>query len=185
MTAKILKNAAEKMRSTLEVLDQDLASVRTGRANPALVNGLSIDYQGASYPLNQLAQINVQGAGLLIIQPWDSNSIPDVEKAIQASDLGINPSNDGKVIRLSIPPLTEERRRDLARIVKKCAEDAKVSARNIRRDAQDRLRKIERSGEISEDESRNAQQKLQGQTDHTVSEIDMASERKQEEVMAL
>ncbi len=185
MTTEILEDAGSRMMNAVQALDRDLATVRTGRANPALVDGLLVAYEGATYPLNQLAQISVQDARLLVIQPWDPNSIPDVEKAIQASDLGITPNNDGKVIRLAIPPLTEERRRELVRVVRKRVEDAKVAARNVRRDAQERIRKIERDSEISQDQARRSQQELQDHTDRTVSEIDEASRRKEEEVMAV
>ena len=185
MTTEILQDAGSRMTMAVEALERDLAAVRTGRANPALVNGLLVEYEGATYPLNQLAQISVQDSRLLVIQPWDPGSIPNVEKAIQASDLGITPNNDGKLIRLAIPPLTEERRRDLVRVVRKRVEDAKVSARNVRRDAQERIRRIERDSEISQDDARRAQQELQDQTDRTVSEIDEASKRKEEEVMAV
>ncbi len=185
MTTEILEAARSRMHSAVEALERDLATVRTGRANPALVEGLSVEYEGATYPLNQLAQISAQDARLLVVQPWDPNSISDIEKAIQASDLGITPGNDGKVIRLTIPMLTEERRKDLVRVVHRRVEEAKVSARNVRRDAQDRIRRLERDSEISQDDARRAQEQLQAHTDAAVAEIDASSRRKEEEVMAV
>jgi ribosome recycling factor len=185
MTTEALSDADGRMKRSVEALERDLASIRTGRANPALVEDLSVDYGGAAYSLNQLAQISATDARLLTIQPWDPGSIPNIEKAIQASDIGITPGNDGKVIRLPIPPLTEERRKDLVRAVKKRVEEGKVSARNVRRDAQDQIRKLQKEGDISEDESRRAQDDLQKSTDRTVGRMDELSGRKEEEVMSV
>ena len=173
------------MKRTVEALERDLAALRTGRANPALVDSLLIEYEGEAYPLSQLALISAQDARLLVIQPWDPNSIPAVERAVQMSDLGITPASDGKVIRLAIPPLTEERRKQLVRVVRKRVEEAKVAARNVRRDAQDRIRKRERNSDISQDDLHRAQQELQSYTDAAVAEMGEVNKRKEEEVMAV
>lgn len=185
MTTEILEDARSRMHKSVQALERDLAGIRTGRANPALVDNISVAYGGATYPLNQLAQISTPEARLLVVQPWDPASIPAVEKAIQASDLGINPSSDGKVIRLAMPQLTEERRKELVRVVRKRVEEARVAARNVRRDALEKLRKLQRDGEISEDESWRAQDRLQKQTDETVAKVDGTSKDKEQEVMAV
>ena len=185
MTTEALADASSRMKGAVDALQRDLNGIRTGRANPAIVENIMVDYGGATYPLNQLAQIAVADARLLTIQPWDPASISDIEKSIQSSDLGIMPGNDGKLIRLPIPPLTEERRKELVRSVKKRVEDGKVAVRNVRRDVQDRIRKLERSSDISEDDARRAQGDLQKTTDNAVADIDEVSKRKEEEVLSV
>ena len=185
MTTEALADASSRMQGAVRALQRDLSGIRTGRANPALVENIMVEYGGATYPLNQLAQIAVADARLLTIQPWDPSSIGDIEKSIQTSDLGIMPGNDGKMIRLPIPPLTEERRNELVRSVRRRVEDGKVAVRNVRRDVQDRIRKLQRDSDISEDDARRAQDDLQKTTDNAVSEIDEVSKRKEEEVLSV
>ena len=185
MTTEALADASSRMKGAVDALQRDLNGIRTGRANPAIVENIMVEYGGATYPLNQLAQIAVADARLLTIQPWDPASIGDIEKSIQSSDLGIMPGNDGKLIRLPIPPLTEERRKELVRSVKKRVEDGKVAVRNVRRDVQERIRKLERSSDISEDDARRAQGDLQKTTDNAVADIDEVSKRKEEEVLSV
>ena len=185
MIENIMKDAGDRMHKSAEALNRDLASIRTGRANPALVEHIPVVYGGAEYSIQQLAQISTPEARLLVIQPWDLKSISIIEKAIQASELGIMPTNDGKLIRLAMPPLTEERRWDLVRVLKKRVEEAKVSVRNVRRDAQDKIRKLEKDGSVSQDESRRAQDQLQKITDDAIHEVDLSSKRKEEEVMVI
>ena len=177
MTTEALADASSRMKGAVDALQRDLNGIRTGRANPAIVENIMVEYGGATYPLNQLAQIAVADARLL--------TISDIEKSIQSSDLGIMPGNDGKLIRLPIPPLTEERRKELVRSVKKRVEDGKVAVRNVRRDVQDRIRKLERSSDISEDDARRAQGDLQKATDNAVADIDEVSKRKEEEVLSV
>ncbi len=185
MTTEALADASSRMKGAVDALQRDLNGIRTGRANPALVENIMVEYGGATYPLNQLAQIAVADARLLTIQPWDPGSIGDIEKSIQSSDLGIMPGNDGKLIRLPIPSLTEERRNELVRSVRKRVEDGKVAVRNVRRDVQDRIRKLQRGGDISEDDARRAQDDLQKTTDSAVADLDEVSKRKEEEVLSV
>lgn len=185
MTTEALADASSRMKGAVSALQRDLNGIRTGRANPALVENIMVEYGGATYPLNQLAQIAVADARLLTIQPWDPGSIGDIEKSIQISDLGIMPGNDGKLIRLPIPPLTEERRNELVRSVKSRVEDGKVAVRNVRRDVQERIRKLQRDSDISEDDARRAQDDLQKTTDSAVADIDEVSKRKEEEVLSV
>jgi len=185
MINDILDDARDRMHKSLEALDRDLGAIRTGRANPALVEHISVNYGGGEYSIQQLAQITTPEARLLVIQPWDPKSIAIIEKAILASDLGITPNNDGKVIRLAMPPLTEERRKDLVRVLRKRVEEAKVAVRNVRRDAQEKIRRLEKDGSASQDESHRSQDQLQKLTDDTVHQVDASSKRKEEEVMAI
>lgn len=183
MTTEILEDARRRMRGAVEALDRDLAGFRTSRANPGLVESLTVDYEGLQMPLNQLAQISVGDARMLVIQPWDRNAVRAIEKAISTSDLGIAPNVDGHIIRLVLPTLTEERRKDLVRLVRRRVEEAKIAARNVRRGAQDQLRQLERGGEESQDVVRRSLDQLQGQTDAAIGDIDASSARKEEEVM--
>jgi ribosome recycling factor len=185
MTTESLADAESRMKKSADVLAKDLSSIRTGRANPSLIEDIVVEYGGATYPINQLAQIAVADARLLTIQPWDPGSIPNIEKAIQTSDIGIMPGNDGKLIRLPIPSLTEERRKDLVRAVKKRVEEGKVATRNVRRDIQDQIREMQKEGDISEDEARRAQDDLQKTTDRTVGNMDEIGSRKEEDVMSV
>ena len=149
---EVFEDAKDRMEKTLVALDRDLSRIRTGRASATLLDGIRIDYYGALTPLNQVASISVPEARLLLIQPWDTQVIGDIEKAILKSELGLTPQNDGKVIRIGIPPLSEERRKDLVKLVKKTAEESKVALRNVRRDANDMLKDLKKDKEISEDE---------------------------------
>jgi ribosome recycling factor len=180
-----LLDATDRMEKALEALRRDLATVRTGRASPALVEHLKVDYYGAATPLNQLATISTPDARLITVQPWDRGSIGAIEKAILKSDIGLNPSNDGTLIRLAIPQLTEERRREIAKQVRKRAEDARVAVRNIRRDAHENIRHLEHEHEISQDDLHRAETELQKLTDDHIKEIDKVGHEKEEEVLAV
>ena len=174
----------EKMQKTLASLEGELATIRAGRANPHILDKLTVDYYGAQSPLQSVANISVPEARVLQIQPWEPAMIKKIEKAIQASDLGINPNNDGKVIRLVFPELTEERRKDLAKDVRKKGEAAKVAVRNIRRDANDAFKKLVKQ-DVSEDEVEELQDSVQKLTDKYVKEVDAAVERKSKEIMTV
>ncbi len=180
-----LLDATDRMEKAADALRRDLATIRTGRASPALVEHLRVDYYGTETPLNQLATISTPEARLIVVQPWDKASIGAVEKAILKSDIGLNPSNDGIVIRLAIPQLTEERRRDIAKQVRKRVEEARVAVRNIRRDCHDQIRKLEHDHEISQDDLHRAENELQKLTDDNVKEIDKVGQEKEGEVLAV
>ncbi len=179
------REAENKMKKSIEVLKDDLLSIRAGRANPALLDKITVEYYGQVTPLNQVAGISAPEARLLVVQPWDQSLIPVIEKEILKSDLGLNPSNDGKVVRLIIPQLTEERRRDLTKIVKKNGEDTKVAIRNIRRVAIDEVKKLEKDKEISEDERKVAEDKVQELTDKYIKEVDVVTKAKEDELMEI
>ena len=174
-----------KMKRAVEALQHDLSSVRTGRASPALLERVNVDYYGSPTPLNGVATISVPEPRLLLIQPWDKKLLPVIEKAIQKSDLGLTPSSDGNVVRLPIPALNEERRRDLVKQVHKRVEEARVAVRNCRRDAIDELRKGEREKQVSEDEVKRAQERLQKLTDGFISQVADVGKRKESEVMEI
>ena len=175
----------EKMKKTLASLESELVTIRAGRANPHILDKLTVDYYGAPTPLQQVANITVPEARMIQIQPWESSLIKGIEKAILTSDLGLNPSNDGKVIRLVFPELTEERRKELVKDVKKKGENAKVAVRNVRRDANDTIKKENKANEISEDEQKQLEDKIQKLTDKFVAKIDDAVEAKSAEVMTV
>jgi ribosome recycling factor len=183
MVNDIFSDAERRMQKAVEVLKQDLAVIRTGRASPALIERISVDYYGAPTPINQVASISVPESRLLVIQPWDRKLLTDIEKAIQKSDLGINPNNDGQVIRLAIPPLNEERRRDMVKMVHKKLDEHKVAIRNIRRDTQDKLRDREKKKEISSDELRSSTERLQKLTDRYIDEMDKVGKAKEHEIL--
>jgi len=183
MINDVLRESEGKMKKSVESLRHHLATIRTGRASPALVEHLPVDAYGSSMPLNQLAGISVPEARLIVIQPYDASTMKAIEKAIQNSELGINPSNDGRVIRLAIPQLTEERRRDLTKLVRSRVEESKVSLRNIRRESLDDLRQFEHEKLISEDEQRRAQERLQELTDRYSRDLDQIGAAKEAEVM--
>jgi ribosome recycling factor len=185
MYLDVHKEAEQKMKRTVTVFNEELMGIRAGRANPTLLDKISIDYYGTDTPLKQLASISAPEPRLLVIQPWDSKSIPEIEKAILKSDLGLNPSNDGKLIRLPIPQLTEERRKELTKIVGKNAENAKIAIRNIRRDSNDNLKKMEKNKEISEDELKQAEEEIQKITDKYIEEVDKLTEKKEAELMEI
>jgi len=182
MPQAIKKNAEERMDKALGALRRDLATLRAGRATPAMLDRVQAEYYGALTPINQLANINTPDSRTLIIQPWDKSSLGAIEKAILKSDLGLTPSNDGSVIRLGIPPLTEERRAELVKSTKKFGEEAKVAIRNIRRDANDDIKKLEKT-DISEDESRRHQDDIQKSTDRFIAEVDKILAAKEKEIM--
>lgn len=179
----ILEEGDRKKRRSVEALKKELETFRTGRASPALVENVPVDYYGTSTPLNQLASITVAEARLLVVQPWDRQSLPAIEKAILKFGGGLNPISDGHVLRLVIPQLTEERRRDMVRLVRKRVEDGRVEVRNIRRDALEQLRAMEKDKEVSQDESKRAQEQLQKMTDLYIAQIDGVGAEKEEEVM--
>lgn len=183
MIKEILREAEMRMRGAINSLNDDLAAIRTGRASPALVERLSVEYYGTPTPLQQLATIAAPEPQLITIRPYDPGTISTIEKAIQSSDLGLTPSNDGKIIRLGIPPLTEERRQELVKVVSRRTEEAKVALRNVRRDTLENLREYEDEKMISEDEFFTGKEDLQKLTDHYDEEIDTVGERKEQEIM--
>ncbi len=184
MTAEdTLREAGQKMDRAVEVTREELASVRTGRATPAILNRVTVDYYGTQTPLNQLASFSVPEPRLLVIQPYDRNAMTAMERAILQSDLGLTPNNDGNVIRLSFPPLTEERRKELIRMVRERAEEGRVAVRNVRRHAKDELERMEREHAISEDELARAEKELQKRTDTHVAGIDELVGHKEQELM--
>lgn len=175
----------EKMSKTLSVLKADLNTVRAGRANPSLLDQISVDYYGTATPLKNIANISVPDPRTLMISPFDPASMKDIERAIQVSDIGINPSNDGKNIRLSIPPLTEERRKDLTKLIRKMSEDAKIAVRNSRREANETLKKAEKDSELTEDELKKELDEIQKLTDDCMKDIDSIAEEKEKELMEI
>lgn len=181
----MLTQFEEKMGKTLASLEREYQGIRAGRANPHILDKIKVDYYGTPTPLQQVGNINVPEARMLVIQPWDSSLIKAIEKAIQNSDIGINPNNDGKVIRLVFPELTEERRKDLVKDVKKKGEQAKVAVRNIRRDANDFLKKQNKANEISEDDLKSNEEKVQKMTDKYIKEVDKAIEAKSKEILTI
>lgn len=179
------ENIKEKMEKSINVYNEKLSEVRAGRANPAILNKVKIDYYGTPTPINQVAGVSVPEARLIVIQPWDLSVLKEIEKAILASDIGINPNNDGKVIRLAFPELTEERRKDLVKDIKKMAEEAKIAIRAIRRDGIEEAKAEQKEGNITEDELKQAENEIQKLTDKSVEEIDKILENKEKEVMSV
>ena len=175
----------EKMKKTISVLDEQLAAVRAGRANPKILDKIMVDYYGVPTPINQMANIMVPEARIIAIQPWDASVLKEIEKEIQKSDIGINPNNDGKMIRLVFPELTEERRKELVKEIKKMAEDSKVAIRSIRRDGMDEFKNKQKNNEITEDDLRNAEDKIQKLTDKYVDEIEKLYDNKEKEIMSV
>lgn len=185
MSKQVIDQATDRMSKAIDAFSRALAAIRAGRANASLLDRISVDYYGAPTPLNQMAGISVPEARLLVIQPYDKTILGDIEKAILKSDLGITPTNDGSVIRLTIPALTEERRKDLVKVVKKEAEEAKVAVRNIRRDANDDFKKAEKAGEITEDDLRGYSDDVQKLTDDHIKEIDELAAEKEKEILSV
>jgi ribosome recycling factor len=183
MTDDLRRDADARMSRALDALERDLAAIRTGRASTALVERISVEYYGTQTPLNQLASISVPEAHSIVIQPWDRSALGAIEKAILKSDVGLTPNVDGTIVRLSIPPLTEERRRELVRLVHKRMEDARVEIRNHRRDTADEIKRAERDGEIGADEARRELDALQKQTDRWTLEVDRVGKHKEQEIM--
>lgn len=183
MSQQVLRDIEKNMKASEQALTKSLGSIRAGRANASLLEGIQVLYYGAPTPLNQLAQISVPEARMLTITPFDKNALEDIEKAINKSDIGITPSNDGNLIRLVVPQLTEERRRDIAKLVGEESENAKVAVRNNRRDGLDEFRKLEKAGEISEDELRRFEKDVQDLTDQSVKNIDALAAEKEREIL--
>ncbi|WAM34587.1 ribosome recycling factor [Caldicellulosiruptor morganii] len=181
--AEPIQVAEEKMKKALETLKQEFATVRAGRANPHILDRVMVDYYGVPTPIPQLASITVPEARMIVIQPWEARMLKEIEKAIQKSDLGVNPSNDGKVIRLIFPELTEERRKELVKQVKKMAEDAKVAIRNIRREALDEYKKMKKNNEITEDDLKDAEEDVQKLHDKYIEQIEKLLSAKEKEIM--
>jgi len=183
MLQKVYQDLEHKMAKAAEILKNEFSGIRTGRANPALLEGIKVLCYGALTPLNQVAGISVPEPRLLLIQPWDKSVLGEIEKAIMKSDLGLTPANDGKVIRLPIPTLTEERRHDLVKVVKKMAEESKVAIRNIRRESNEEVKKLEKDKHISEDESKTAHDKVQEMTDKHIAQLEELLKKKEKEIM--
>ena len=179
------ENLKEKMEKTISVYSEKLSEVRAGRANPTILNKVKIDYYGTETPINQVAGISVPEARLIVIQPWDASILKEIEKAILASDIGINPNNDGKVIRLAFPELNEERRKEIAKDIRKMAEDAKVAIRSIRREGIDKAKAEQKDGNLTEDELKQAENEIQKITDKNIEEIDSILDRKEKEIMSI
>ena len=175
----------EKMKKTISVFEENLAEVRAGRANPNILNKVTVDYYGVPTPINQMAGVSVPEPRMIVIQPWDRSILSQVEKAIEKADIGIHPMNDGQVIRLAFPELTEERRKGLVKDIKKMAEEAKVAIRNVRRDEMDEAKALHKNSEISEDEERGIEDKIQKATDEHVAKIDSICDKKEKEVMSV
>ena len=180
---ELKRNAAERMTRTIEVLKKDFSSIRTGRASLSLLDGIQVNYFDTQTPLQQLATLSIPESRQITIQPWDQKIIPDIEKAILKSDLGLTPSNNGKIIRIIIPPLTEERRKQLVKAVKKKAEESKVAVRNIRRDVNDELKKLEKEKKLSEDDAKKFHDEIQKITDTYISKVDDVLKLKEKEIM--
>lgn len=185
MTPELTKPYEEKMKKTIAVLESDYATIRAGRANPHVLDKIMVDYYGTPTPVNQVGNVTVPEARLIQIQPWDTSTLKAIEKAINMSDLGINPNNDGKVIRLVFPELTEERRKELNKDVKKKAEAAKVAIRNIRRDGMDAFKKMEKKKEITEDDLKNLEDETQKLTDKFIADIDKKCDEKCKDILAV
>lgn len=183
MSNTVVSTMREKMNQAVQSYSKSLATVRAGRANPSLLDSIFVDYYGASTPLNQIANVSAPEARMLVITPYDKSALSDIEKAIQKADLGLSPSNDGNIIRISIPPLTEERRKDLVKVVGKYAEEYRIQVRNIRRDANDQLKKLEKNSEITEDELRGLQDNVQKETDNQIKQIEQLTKEKENEIM--
>ena len=181
----VFNRTKEKMEKCLDWLERDYKAIRAGRANPAILDRVLVDYYGTPTPINQMAAVSVPEPRTLMIQPWDASTLKDIEKAINTSDIGINPSNDGKVIRLSFPPLTEERRKELVKDIAKRGEEAKVAIRNVRRDAMDEIKKLKKNSEITEDDLKDGEKKLQDITDGYVKQTDEMEKKKEQEILSI
>ncbi len=179
---ELYRETEKKMKKSLEIFKEELSKIRAGVASPAILDVVKVEYYGSVMPVKQLATISVPEPRLIVIQPWDKGSLPEIEKAIWRANLGLNPSNDGSVIRIQIPELTDERRKELIKLVKSEAEHAKVSVRNVRREAIEKLRKAKKDSEITEDDEKKGEEKIQKLTDKYVEEIDKIAEAKEEEI---
>ena len=183
MVGDVMSEVEEGMKKAIEAYRNELSKVRTGRANTALLDGVKVDYYGTPTPLNQVASLNVADARLITVKPWEKGMLPAIEKAIRASDLGLNPVTDSELVRLPIPPLTQERRKDLVKVVKKMTEDARVAVRSARRDGNDLLKEAEKGKDISEDESKQGQKGIQELTDQYIAVVDQMSDHKEKEIL--
>lgn len=181
----IIKDADERMKKSVAALEDELAGLRTGRASAAIFDKLRVQYYGTPTPLNQVASISVPESRLVVIQPWDKAALPEIEKAIQSSEMSLNPNNDGKVIRINIPPLTEERRKEIVKIAKNTAEQGRVAVRNVRRDANDELKKQEKAGDISEDDLKRGEDQIQKLTDQYIEQINTVLSAKENEILEI
>jgi len=181
----VFTKAKEKMEKCLDALNRDYKAVRAGRANPAILDRVTVDYYGTPTPINQMAAISVPEPRMLMIQPWDASTLKDIEKAINTAEIGINPSNDGKVIRLAFPALTEERRKELVKDISKRGEEAKVAVRNVRRDAMDDIKKLKKNNEITEDDQKNGEKKLQDITDNYIKQVEEMVKKNEDEVLSI
>lgn len=181
----IIKDTEERMGKSLTSLEEELAGLRTGRASAAMFDKIKVEYYGNPTPLNQVASISVPESRLVVIQPWDKGLLGEIEKAIQSSELSLNPNNDGKVIRINIPPLTEERRKEIVKLAKNIAEQSRVAVRNIRRDANDELKKSEKNGDISEDDLKRGEERVQKLTDQYIEKINEAVTAKENEILEI
>ncbi len=182
---EIFKVAEEKMNKSINALLNEYATIRAGRANPAVLDKVMVEYYGTPTPINQMAAVSVPDARTLMIQPWDKSTLKDIERAILMSDIGINPQNDGNALRMQFPPLTEERRKELGKSIMKYGEDSKVAIRSIRRDAMDKLKDLKKKSEITEDDLKSAEKKMQDLTDKFCKEIDGIAAKKEKEIMEL
>ncbi len=181
----VFTKTKDKMEKCLDALNRDYKAVRAGRANPAILDRVTVDYYGTPTPINQMAAISVPEPRMLMIQPWDASTLKDIEKAINTAEIGINPSNDGKVIRLAFPALTEERRKELVKDISKRGEEAKVAVRNVRRDAMDDIKKLKKDNEITEDDQKNGEKKLQDITDSYIKQVEEMVKKKEDEVLSI
>ena len=182
---ELIKNTEEKMNKTIGVLEQNYKTIRAGRANASVLDRVTVDYYGAPTPIQQMAAVSVPEPRVLMIQPWDASTLKTIEKAILTSDIGINPQNDGRVIRLSFPPLTEERRKEIVKEVKKVAEDSKVALRNTRRDAIEKLKALKKANTVTEDDVANGEKKIQNLTDKYCKEVDELAASKEKEILEI
>ncbi|SFG01086.1 ribosome recycling factor [Sporolactobacillus nakayamae] len=181
--SELFKGAEERMEKAVKAFQRELVTVRAGRANPSLLNKVTVEYYGAETPINQVASITVPEARLLLVQPYDRTALANIEKGILKSDLGVTPTNDGSVIRIAIPPLTEERRTELVKLVRKMAEEAKIAVRNVRRDTNDQVKKMAKNNELTKDDVREAEEDVQKLTNETIKNIDQIASEKEKEMM--
>jgi len=185
MLKDVERSAQEKMQHSIEVLKKELGTIRTGRATPALLDGVNVEYYGAPTPVTQVASVSIPESRSIVIQPWDPTIMGDIEKAILRANLGLTPTNDGKVIRISIPALTEERRKDLVKVARKYAEEGRVSLRNVRRDVNEQVKKLEKDGKVSQDEMHDSHERVQKLTDDFTAQINQTIEKKEKEIMEI
>ncbi len=182
---EVIDNTKERMKKCITALESELATIRAGRANPSVLDRITVDYYGTATPINQMASVSVAEARILVVSPYDASQLKAIEKAIQASDLGINPTNDGRVLRIAFPQLTEDRRKELCKQVSKICEESKVAVRNVRRDGMDKIKAKKKSNEITEDDVKEAEKNIQKLTDKFIEEVEKIGENKNKEIMAI